>query len=219
MLKLTKTSKTYHAKSGIVAAVDQVDLSLNAGQFIAVQGPSGCGKSTVLLISGGLLAPDSGDVRINEVDPYGLDANGRSKLRAESIGFVFQQFHLIPYLNVIENIIAPAITSSRSPVECAERGKQLLDQFGLTARKEHTPGELSSGERQRVAMARALFNEPKLLLADEPTGNLDPDNAQMVMMNLKSFAEQGGAVLLVTHDDFAASQADSIIRLENGQVA
>ena len=218
MLKLTKASKTYHAKSGTVTAVDQVDLVLEAGQFIAVQGPSGCGKSTVLLLAGGLLAPDSGEVRIGDTDPYSLGANARAALRASEIGFVFQQFHLIPYLSVFENIVAPSITSGRSQVECADRGRQLLAQFGLETRRDHTPNELSSGERQRVAMARALFNGPKLLLADEPTGSLDPDNANIVMSHLTSFAEQGGAVLLVTHDDSAAARAGQIVRLRNGRV-
>jgi putative ABC transport system ATP-binding protein len=218
MLNLNRVSKTYHTTSGTVAAVDQVDVTLNAGQFIAVQGPSGCGKSTVLLIAGGLLAPDEGEVRIGDCDPYALDANSRSALRAEQIGFVFQQFHLIPYLSVFENIIAPSITSGRSPVESAERGFELLGEFGLEHREDHTPNELSSGERQRVAMARALFNDPKLLLADEPTGNLDPANAEMVMSHLTAFAEKGGAVLLVTHDNAAAARAEKIIRLQDGQV-
>jgi ABC-type lipoprotein export system ATPase subunit len=218
MLNLNRVSKTYHTTSGTVAAVDQVNLTLKAGQYVAVQGSSGCGKSTLLLIAGGLLAPDDGDVRIDDTDPYALNANTRSALRAEKIGFVFQQFHLIPYLSVFENIISPAIASGRSPVESAERGRELLNQFGLEPRKDHTPNELSSGERQRVAMARALFNDPKLLLADEPTGNLDPDNAAMVLSHLKSFAQNGGAVLLVTHDNSAAAEAEQIIRLNNGQV-
>ena len=142
---------------------------------MAVQGPSGCGKSTLLLLAGGLLAPESGSVQIAGEEPYSLTADAHSKFRTKNIGFIFQQFHLIPYLSVLDNVLAPSIATGSTGSE--QRARELIDQFGLSHRLEHTPGELSSGERQHAALARALLNQPKVLLADEPTGNLDAENA------------------------------------------
>ena len=216
MLKLIDIRKTYRARDNHeVAALDGISLELNQGEFVAVQGASGCGKSTLLLIAGGLLSPDSGDVSIDGVNPYSISANARAGLRAGKIGFVFQQFHLAPYLSVRDNIMAPdlAATSKQGPKRAAE----LMEEFGLTDRATHVPGELSSGERQRVALARALFNGPGLILADEPTGNLDPDNSRIVLDRLREIAEQGAAVLMVTHDETAAQATDRVERLREGK--
>ena len=216
LVEIQAARKTYKGASGQVLAVDGLSLSLDAGDFVAVQGPSGCGKSTLLLLAGGLLAPESGSVQIAGEDPYAMTADARSKFRAKNIGFVFQQFHLVPYLSVLDNVLAPSIASSLPGSE--QRARELIDQFGLSHRLEHTPGELSSGERQRAALARALLNHPKVLLADEPTGNLDAENATEVLNHLREFASSGGAVLLVTHDAQAAAAADRVIHLRDGKL-
>lgn len=216
LVEIQGARKTYQGASGQVLAVDGLSLSLDTGDFVAVQGPSGCGKSTLLLLAGGLLAPESGAIQIVGEDPYSLTADARSKFRAENIGFVFQQFHLVPYLSVLDNVLAPCIATGSTGSE--QRARELIDQFGLAHRLEHTPGELSSGERQRAALARALLNEPKVLLADEPTGNLDAENATEVLKHLREFAASGGAVLLVTHDAQAAAAADRVIHLRDGKL-
>lgn len=216
LVDIQDARKTYQGASGQVLAVDDVSLSVDGGEFVAIQGPSGCGKSTMLLLAGGLLTPESGSVQIGGEDPYALTADARSQFRADNIGFVFQQFHLVPYLSVLDNALAPSIATGSKDAE--QRARELLDQFGLSHRFEHTPGELSSGERQRTALARALLNEPKVLLADEPTGNLDTENATEVLKHLRKFAASGGAVLLVTHDAQAAATADRVIHLRDGKL-
>lgn len=210
-------TKRYHGRAGEVLALDSISLSVDAGRFLAVVGPSGCGKSTLLLIAGGLLAPDAGHVEVAGTNPYDLSAEQRARFRAANIGFVFQQFHLVPYLTVLENVLAPtlAIASDGS----AARAEELLARFGLLERRAHLPGELSSGERQRTALARALLNRPKLILADEPTGNLDRENASLVLKYLSEYAREGGAVLLVTHDPEAVRHADEVAHIERGRLA
>lgn len=216
ILDLQQVSKRYQGPRGEVRALADATLSLDAGDFVAIQGPSGCGKSTLLLVAGALLQPDAGAVRIGGQDPYALSADARAQHRARWIGFVFQQFHLIPYLSVRDNVLAPALAlADGSP---AQRADALLQRFGLLDRADHRPAALSTGERQRVALARALLNQPRLLLADEPTGNLDPDNARLVLDGLSAFARDGGAVLLVTHDAHAAGCAQRALRMRQGRL-
>jgi len=210
-------TKRYHGRAGEVLALDNVSLSVEAGRFLAVVGPSGCGKSTLLLIAGGLLAPDAGTVEIAGTNPYKMSADERAHFRAANIGFVFQQFHLVPYLTVLENVLAP--TFAMASADAPARAEELLDRFGLGDRRGHLPSELSSGERQRTALARALLNRPKLILADEPTGNLDRENAAAVLKYLSEFAHDGGAVLLVTHDLEAVRHADEVAQIERGRLA
>lgn len=216
LVELKNLKKTYNGRGDQVRAVDDISLSLDSGQFISLQGPSGCGKSTLLLMSGGLLAPDAGSVEVAGENPYAMNPNSRSNFRARNIGFVFQQFHLVPYLSVLENVLAPSIATGADGQ--TDRARELVAKFGLEHRSGHVPGELSSGERQRTALARALFNQPKLLLADEPTGNLDAENSQIVLQHLREFVTDGGAVLLVTHDPAAAEQADRSILLRDGRI-
>jgi len=218
MLQINNVTKTYSHSQGPVRAVDDVSLTVDAGAFVAVQGPSGCGKSTLLLMAGGLLGPDSGTVNVDNTDPYGLKPDVRAEFRARRIGFVFQQFHLVPYLTIRENILAPGMAIATPEADTRSRADELIERFGLADRQHHVPGKLSSGERQRTALARALLNRPSLLLADEPTGNLDHDNADIVLNDLKDFAKEGGAVLLVTHDDRAVSYADSVVRMQAGKI-
>ena len=212
VLVLEGIEKTYQGRTGPVRAVSSRSLEVAAGEFVALQGPSGSGKTTVLLCAGGLLRPDSGRVTIEGRDLYALSVEDRARLRASAIGFIFQEFHLLPYLSVLENVLVPAL-GKKSP-EASRRAEELIDRFGLGPRARHLPAELSTGERQRVALARALLNRPRLLLADEPTGNLDPENGRAVLDHLTGFSREGGAVLLVTHDDEAAARAGRQARLE-----
>ena len=217
LLQIQNLIKTYAGPAGIVRAVDGLTLTVEAGEFVAVQGPSGCGKTTVLLAAGGLLQPTSGQVQLAGQDLYALSPEARAQFRAAHLGFVFQQFHLIPYLSVLDNILAPALALRLA--DGPERARALAARFGLTDRLQHVPSELSTGERQRTALGRALLHSPKLLLADEPTGNLDRDNARLVLNGLADFARAGGAVLLVTHDDAAAHSAQRTVRLQEGKLA
>jgi ABC-type lipoprotein export system ATPase subunit len=216
MLEITNVSKYFHGPSGIVRALDGISVTVADGKFAAVQGPSGCGKTTLLLAAGGLLAPDDGDVAVNGRHPYRMPSEERARFRASEIGFVFQQFHLIPYLSVLDNVLAPSLALPQN--DAVERAHELLRRFGLNDRAGHVPSELSTGERQRTALARALLNEPVIILADEPTGNLDGDNAQIVLETLSGFAASGGSVLMVTHSDAAAAYAHDTIRLQNGKI-
>lgn len=219
VLELVNVGRTYRGAAGEVRAVENVSLSLPAGRMTAVVGPSGCGKSTLLLCAGGLLQPTAGRVSIEGKNPYELTGDARARLRAEVIGFVFQQFHLVPYLSVRDNIVSPALgLPSTDPRESLQRADELIERLGLTSRRDHVPAALSSGERQRTALARALFNRPRLLLADEPTGNLDTENGDIVLAHLRDFATEGGAVLLVTHDPEAVTRADESIRLRDGKL-
>lgn len=223
LLQLDRVCKTYRGGDAPVPALKDVSLQLDAGSFMAIRGPSGCGKSTLLLTAGTLLSPDSGDVIVGGERPYRLSGDRRATFRAKQIGFVFQQFHLVPYLSVLENILAPTLglagtSATVDPRGARQRAGQLLERFGLVDRAGHTPGRLSSGERQRCALARALLNEPRLLLADEPTGNLDAENADIVLAALREFVRQGGATLLVTHDDRAAAAADDTLWMSQGQI-
>lgn len=216
LLELDQVSRRYEGLAGAVNAVQDVSLTVAAGEFVAVCGPSGCGKSTLLLMAGAVLRPDAGRVLLAGVNPYTLSPDERAAFRGRHVGFVFQQFHLVPYLTVLENVLAPVL--AHGVPDAQDRARQLLEQFGLRGRLQHVPGELSTGERQRVAMARALLNRPQVLLADEPTGNLDPENAEIALGFLTDFARAGGAVLLVTHDVAAAGRADRIVRLRDGRI-
>ncbi len=214
VLQVSRLGKSYRRGAGLVRALDDVSLEVAAGEFVAVQGPSGCGKTTLLLASGGLLRPDAGRVLVETQDLYALDPEQRGRFRARHIGFVFQQFHLVPFLSVLDNILAP--TLALPVADAPERARDLALRFGLQGRLDHVPAELSTGERQRVALARALLGQPKLVLADEPTGNLDAANAATVLEDLAAFARDGGAVLLVTHDPAAARHAQRTLSLKAG---
>ncbi|NNE90234.1 MAG: ABC transporter ATP-binding protein [Verrucomicrobiales bacterium] len=214
ILEADNLTKVFQTKDGDVRAVDGVSFSLEPGDFVAIHGPSGCGKSTLLLMSGALLSPDDGTVTINETDPYSLSAEARSAFRGENIGFVFQQFHLIPYLSVLDNILVNELAANgSSDDDWPLQAEILLEKFQLGHRKNHVPSRLSVGEQQRVALARALLRTPALILADEPTGNLDPENSQILLDHLGEFAAGGGAVLMVTHDDRAREAASRSIDL------
>jgi len=206
MLEIRNLYKSFIKDNAPLHILENISLTVSKGEHVAVQGPSGCGKTTLLLTAGGLLRPDKGEVVVNQQNIYELNANERAIFRSQKIGFVFQQYHLIPYLTVLENVLAPAL--ARNQDESINRASALIEQFGLTHRLNHLPAELSAGEKQRVALARAVLFQPAVLLADEITGNLDDKNANLVLNYLKEYAQNGGSVLLVTHSQHAAMQAD-----------
>ena len=216
MLEFKNVSKWFNGAQGKVTALKGISFSVRPGELLAVRGPSGCGKTTLLLTAGSLLRPSDGQMSIDGQDPYALSPEMRSRLRAHTIGFVFQQFHLIPYLTVRQNIMTASLAVPLK--EASDRAKQLISRFGLDDRADHVPARLSTGERQRTALARALLNEPKVILADEPTGNLDEDNAQTVFGYLSQYVSDGGCVLLVTHDDRAAAHATRTLQMSQGQL-
>ena len=212
MIRIEKASKTYRTKRGAVTALSAFDCAIEAGEFVSIVGPSGSGKSTLLLMMGAMLQPTDGTVSLAGRDIYALDQRERAGLRATEIGFVFQMFHLVPYLSVLDNILLAA--KRRSANDERDRATALVDEMGLSHRIAHKPSELSAGERQRAAIARALITAPKVILADEPTGNLDPDNAAEVVKHLKSFQKNGGTVVSVTHGTAISNAADRVIHLK-----
>ena len=216
MIRLENVTKIYRTSNTDVAALRDISCRIDEGEFVAVRGPSGCGKSTLLALIGGLDTPTSGQLEFAGQNLSSLSPAHRARLRAESIGFVFQLFHLLPYASVLDNVLVAANGPARA--ETHDRALKLLADFGLSERLKHRPSQLSIGERQRVAMARALLNQPRLILADEPTGNLDPENAGAVLDILSQFHRDGGTVLLVTHDAAATAYAGRTIRLRDGQL-
>jgi ABC-type lipoprotein export system ATPase subunit len=217
MIHLECITKTYRTHNGPVHALAEVSLDIARGEFVAVRGPSGCGKSTLLTIVGGLGRPTSGRAVVAGEDITAASPADLARFRAQRVGFVFQMFHLLPYLTVLENVVAAAPSGREAAAR--SRATELLDKFQLGPRLTHRPGELSAGERQRVAIARALLNQPALVLADEPTGNLDPDSADAVLGLLAAFHREGGTVLLVTHHQQAADYAQRTILLREGRIA
>lgn len=214
IIELASVSKHYRSGEGNVHALDKVTLEIAEGSFVAVCGPSGCGKSTLLSLVGGLASPTEGTVSVLGKQVSSMTPSERASFRAAHVGFVFQLFHLLPYLDILENVLVAARPDQGDQAE--EVARRLLDDFGLNERLSHLPSQLSAGERQRVAMARAMLTSPQLLLADEPTGNLDPDSAALVMGLIEKFHGRGGTVLLVTHDDRISGRAEQIIRLQKG---
>ncbi|MHC4511728.1 MAG: ABC transporter ATP-binding protein [Planctomycetota bacterium] len=216
MLEFKNVSRLFDGAEGKVTALKEVSFSVRPGELLAVRGPSGCGKTTLLLTAGGLLRPSAGQISVAGQNPYELGPEQRCRLRARMIGFVFQQFNLIPYLTVRQNILAASLAMPEK--KAPERASRLISHFGLDDRANHVPAQLSTGERQRTALARALLNEPKVILADEPTGNLDEDNAQTVFGYLSQYVDDGGCVLLVTHDAQAAAHATRTVQMTQGSV-
>jgi len=216
MVVLKNVAKTYRTQRGQVQALSDVSLHIEKGEFIVLCGPSGSGKTTLLMTIAAMLRPTRGSVCIEQNELYGISIRERAKFRARNIGFVFQMFHLVPYLNIVENVLLADITPDKA--DRTGRLKELLAQLGLAERALHKPAELSAGEKQRTAIARALFNRPKLILADEPTGNLDPDNATSVLSHLSEFHRAGGTVIVATHGPSAEQFADQIIYLRNGAI-
>jgi len=215
----THLEKHYRRGDVHVRALDGVDLAVADGEFVSVMGPSGSGKSTLLHLLGGLERPTAGSVRIGDVDPHALPEDAAARFRRRTIGFVFQFFNLIPTLTAAENVALPLLLEGRRFGAVRDRVEPLLALFGLEARARHAPAELSGGEMQRIAVARALIVDPRVLLADEPTGNLDSRTGAEILALLRRVCdERGVTVVLVTHDLRAASCADRVVILRDGRV-
>ena len=217
MICLENVVKKYRTRRGDVKALNDINLRIEKGEFIVICGPSGCGKTTLLMTIAAMLRPTSGIVAVEHNNLYAMSVQARAKFRAENIGFVFQMFHLVPYLNVVDNVLLASGTVANK----GEKAKalELIERFGLAGRNYHKPAELSAGEKQRTATARALFNNPKIILADEPTGNLDDDNTTSVLGYLSEFHKGGGTIILATHGVQAQQYADRVIHLRGGSIA
>ena len=213
MLEINNISKTYRRGSESFMALDDVSISIKKGDYVAVTGPSGSGKSTLLNVIGGLIAPDEGEVRFNGNSIYRKNNRFTDNYRRKSIGFMFQQFHLMPYLTIIENIKLACYSKKHF-----ENIGEYLIKCSLENLKNKYPSELSVGEKQRAAFIRAIVSDPELLLADEPTGNLDPDNSSILMSLVESYHNNGGTVLLVSHDPQVAKYSNMNIKLEKGKI-
>ncbi|MEY2423974.1 MAG: lipoprotein-releasing system ATP-binding protein [Acidimicrobiaceae bacterium] len=216
LLRFEGVSKRFHRGTEEVVALDEVDLSIEAGEFVALIGPSGSGKSTLLHLAGGLDQPDSGRILLGDRDLATLSIGERAKLRRREVGFVFQFFHLIPTLTVTENVELPLLLDG---VKSNGRTSDLLERVGIGHRAAHLPGELSGGELQRAAIARALVAHPQVILADEPTGNLDSATSEAVLALLtEQVVESGAALVMVTHDRDVAARAPRIHTLRDGRL-
>jgi ABC-type lipoprotein export system ATPase subunit len=217
MIELQKVHKTYVRPTGeAVRALIEISLRIERGEFLAVVGSSGSGKSTLMNVLGMLDAPSSGRYLFDDREVATLDVNEQARFRNKKIGFVFQTFHLLPRTSALENVELPLLYSDRSSIKGL--GRRALDRVGLSDRIHHTPSELSGGQQQRVAIARALVNEPDLLLADEPTGNLDRRSALEIMAIFQALNNSGRTIVLVTHDSDIAAHCARIARIENGRI-
>jgi putative ABC transport system ATP-binding protein len=216
MYTLEAVTKTYARRGRTVTALDTTDLEIATGEFVAVVGPSGSGKTTLLSLLGGMLAPTSGRVLLDGQSLYELSVEERTVLRGRMIGFVFQSFNLIPWLSACENVQVPLMLAGQSVERQQQQARDMLERVGLADRIDHRPAELSQGQQQRVALARTLANDPDVILADEPTGNLDSETGQQVLEYLTQFHQDGRTIVMVTHDAAAADSAQRKIRLKSG---
>ena len=217
-MRLEAVSKSYLHRGRMVTALDDASLEIAAGDFVAVVGPSGSGKSTLLLLLGGMLSPSTGQVFLNGRSLYDLSPNARADMRRKKIGFVFQTFNLVPYLTALENVQIPLFLAGLDEAIQEQRATALLERVGLGDRLDHKPPELSIGQQQRVALARVLANDPEIILADEPTGNLDPETGQQILDLLAEMNREGRTVVMVTHDPRAAARAKRTLRLQAGRI-
>jgi len=218
MIKLENLSKVYRTEEIESTALNQVSFEIEKGEFVSIMGPSGCGKSTLLNILGMLDKPESGSYNFLGKEVGDLNEKGRSAVRKENIGFIFQNFNLIDELTVFENIELPLIYNKVSAAERKERVNKLIEKIGISHRSSHFPQQLSGGQQQRVAVARALVTRPPLILADEPTGNLDSSHGNEVMEMLCELNEEGTTIIMVTHSSHDASYSQRVINLLDGQI-
>ncbi len=218
MIELRQICRHFHVGDQVVHALDHVDLDIGLGEYISIMGPSGSGKSTLLNILGLLDRPTSGSYRLNGADVSKLDEARLAERRQARIGFIFQSFHLIPRLNALENVELPMVLAGRPVQARRERARRVLSSMGLGSRLDHRPDQLSGGERQRVAIARAIIMRPDLLLADEPTGNLDSRSSKEVIDILHRLNHEGLSLLIVTHDPEIGSRARRRLAMRDGRI-
>lgn len=216
MIKLEKVEKIYQRGSETVRALKGIHLEIKRGEFLSIVGPSGSGKTTLLHILGCLDVPTSGIVKIDDIDVETMSESELVRIRREKIGYIFQQFYLIPGLTVFENVRLPLMFSKKQKSE--EEIKSLIELVGLKDRINHKPNQLSGGEMQRTAIARALVNEPEFILGDEPTGNLDTENSEKIFDLLKSLYDRGISIILITHNPDLAQRTERIIKLKDGRI-
>lgn len=216
---LDNVSMIYGGNGTRAVALKDVSLSIESGEYVVITGESGAGKSTLLTVLGGLVVPTQGRVRINQVDLSSLSADGLADFRRETIGFIFQAYHLLPYLTARENVMVPMSPLGIGSRDKAERADALLDSVGLSGKEDRLPSQLSGGECQRVAIARALVHDPPILLADEPTGNLDSATGEQILDLFSEFHRRGKTVLMVTHNRANLLRATRSVRLRDGLVA
>lgn len=218
MIRLQNVHKTYNAGGMPVHALRDVDTTIDEGEFVAIMGPSGSGKSTLLTILGAMNTPSQGQVWIDDIDVYSIPTEQQADFRHEYVGFVFQQLQLLPYLTALENVLLPLVVARMNHAEKFHHAQQALAQVGLQGKEDRLPSQLSGGEQGRVAVARAVVNRAPLLLADEPTGNLDRATGIQVLNLLRELNTQGQTVVMVTHDPEAAGYAGRLINLLDGQL-
>jgi len=218
LIEIKELNKTYEGGEECVMALVDVDLKIDRGEFISVMGPSGSGKSTLLTILGGLNHPTKGDVIVDEIPIYRLSLEKLADFRREYLGFIFQSFQLIPYLTVIENVMLPLSITRRTNREQVRMAEEILERIGLKGKGKRLPDQLSGGEQERVAIARALVNSPPILMADEPTGNLDSKTGKEIMDLFKSLNQEGQTIVMVTHNPENTSFSTRTISLKDGRV-
>lgn len=219
MIEVKGVNKTFYLGDSAVHALDHIDLYIEQGDYLSVMGPSGSGKSTLLNVLGLLDRPDEGSYLLNGVDTMALDENERARLRRNQIGFVFQSYHLIPRLTARENIELPLMLAGVATKTRRPQVEEILDKLGIGSRAHHLPNQLSGGERQRVAIGRSIVMKPSLLLADEPTGNLDTRSGQEVTRILEALNQEGITLLIVTHDQALGARAGRHLRMVDGAIA
>ncbi len=218
LIQINNLHKTYNTSKDHVHALQGVTLEIEQGEFVAVMGPSGSGKSTLLSVLGGLSHPTQGSVVVDGIDLYALPTEQRADFRREYLGFVFQSFQLIPYLTVLENVMLPLVASAYSGQEKKKMAIDILERVGLRSKALRLSDELSGGEQQRVAVARALVNQPPIVLADEPTGNLDTRTSSEIMKLLQGLNQEGHTIIMVTHNSENLQYANRCIHLRDGQL-
>lgn len=218
MIELKSVSKVFQTKDIETRALDDICLKINSSEFVSIMGPSGCGKSTLLNLIGLLDQPTAGTILIHDTDVSRMSDREAARFRNKSLGFVFQNFHLVPSLNVMDNVELPLLYGRVAAVERKERVKEVLNMVGLSHRMKHFPSQLSGGQCQRVAIARAIVGHPEIILADEPTGNLDSRMGEEIMDILLELNKLGVTVVMVTHDEHIASKTGRIVRLLDGKL-
>ncbi len=218
MIRLRGIEKTFTSGALETHVLKGIDLDVAAGEFVALMGASGTGKSTLMNLLGCLDRPTGGTYHLDDEDVTGLDDEALSRVRNERIGFVFQQFHLLPRANAVQNVLLPLVYASKYPGDAKARAEGLLGMVGLADRMHHLPGQLSGGQQQRVAIARALIAEPRIVFADEPTGNLDRESTREIMDLFQRLHDQGHSIIMVTHDQGTADEASRILEMVDGRI-